>query len=222
MSHLGNEVKNLIILGGGGHAKSIVAVLQGLPQFNLMGYCDKADRGSLVGVPFLGTEETIDTLAPNVGLVLGLSYLKSPVDMSLRASLIRRFEGAFMFPVISSAQAILAPEVKVGNGSVLLHRCVVNSDARLGKFCVVNTNAVIEHDCVIDDNVSISPGAIVCGGCRIGANTYVGAGAVIRDGVSIVDGVTIGCGSNVVQSIQAPGVYFGNPARKVFHGSENT
>lgn len=80
---------------------------------------------------------------------------------------------------------------------------------------VINTKAVIEHGCILGNNVFVGPGAIVCGDTCIGDNVLVGAGVIIRDGIEITENVTIGMGSVVVRSIVEPGVYLGNPCRKI-------
>jgi acetyltransferase-like isoleucine patch superfamily enzyme len=43
----------------------------------------------------------------------------------------------------------------------------------------------------------------------------VGSGSVLNQGVKIVDNITIGSGSLVRKSINTPGLYTGNPLRKI-------
>lgn len=50
---------------------------------------------------------------------------------------------------------------------------------------------------------------------KIGSNVFVGTKSIILPGVCICDDVIIGAGSIVVKSILEPGVYVGNPVRKV-------
>ena len=49
----------------------------------------------------------------------------------------------------------------------------------------------------------------------IGADCLIGSGSVIKQGVEIVPGCIIGAGAVVISSIAVPGVYVGNPVRKV-------
>nr|WP_273542732.1 DapH/DapD/GlmU-related protein [Vibrio fluvialis] len=49
----------------------------------------------------------------------------------------------------------------------------------------------------------------------IGNNVFIGYGAIILPGVNIKDNVVVAAGSVVVNDIIEPGVYAGNPAKKI-------
>lgn len=59
--------------------------------------------------------------------------------------------------------------------------------------------------------ITLSPSITAC----FKVILLVGAGVIIRDGIEITENVTIGMGSVVVRSIVEPGVYLGNPCRKI-------
>ena len=44
---------------------------------------------------------------------------------------------------------------------------------------------------------------------------FIGAGAVIKDNIKICDNVTIGAGAVVVKNIDSPGLYAGNPVKRL-------
>jgi UDP-3-O-[3-hydroxymyristoyl] glucosamine N-acyltransferase len=68
---------------------------------------------------------------------------------------------------------------------------------------------------VIGDYVTFSPGVNVSGNVNIGDNCYIGTNAVIREKINICSDVVIGAGGVVVKDITEPGVYVGNPVKKI-------
>ena len=110
--------------------------------------------------------------------------------------------------------AVIAEDVEIGLGTVVMAGAVINSGARIGNGCIINTCASVDHDSVIEDFGHISVGAHVAGTCFIGQNTWVGIGAVISNNLEICNDCTIGAGAVVVHSINSPGIYIGIPAKK--------
>jgi UDP-3-O-[3-hydroxymyristoyl] glucosamine N-acyltransferase len=59
------------------------------------------------------------------------------------------------------------------------------------------------------------PGSIVSGNVKIYDLVYLGTNSSIKEQLSIHSLTTIGLNSGVVKHIQEPGVYVGNPAKKI-------
>lgn len=79
----------------------------------------------------------------------------------------------------------------------------------IGSHCNIGHNAFIGANTMIHPHVSIG------GSASIGNNCYLGIGSMIRDHVVICDNVRIGIGAVVVKSINTPGTYIGNPAKRI-------
>lgn len=105
--------------------------------------------------------------------------------------------------------------VIAGEGTIICPGCQLTVDIKIGRHVIINLNCTIGHDCVISDFVTISPGANISGNVTIGDLCYIGTNAVIREKISICSGVTIGAGGVVVKDITEPGVYVGNPVKKI-------
>ena len=97
----------------------------------------------------------------------------------------------FNFPTIISKNAYISATAVIHDGSIIMHRCVVNSCVKIDKFTIVNTGSIIEHDVAIGKNCHIAPGVIVNGGAIIGDNVFVGSGSVIYQGIKIPKNSTI-------------------------------
>jgi acetyltransferase-like isoleucine patch superfamily enzyme len=107
----------------------------------------------------------------------------------------------------------------------------IQKDVRIGKRCKVQSHAFICELVTIGDDCFVSHGAMFINdtfarggpaqgdkafwqGTTIGNNVSIGTNATILP-VRIVDNVVIGAGSVVTRDILEPGIYAGNPARKI-------
>lgn len=101
------------------------------------------------------------------------------------------------------------------DGSILCPGSVVTCNVHIGKHVIINVNAAVHHDSIIGSFSTISPGATICGSVLIGRRCFIGANAVVREKIKICDDVVIGAGSVVVKDITEPGIYAGNPCKKI-------
>ncbi len=102
-----------------------------------------------------------------------------------------------------------------GQGLMVCPGTVLTTDIKVGLHVLVNLNCTIGHDCVIGDYVTVSPSANISGNVTIGDNCYIGTNASIREKISICDDVVIGAGGVVVKDIELPGIYVGNPVKRI-------
>lgn len=201
-------MKDIVLIGGGGHALSILEIVNAL-SLPVMGYVDMKENSD-IPIPYLGNDSCfLSNNSPlDIQIVLGVVYTQT-VDMQLRSKLLTKYKG-YTGKTIVAKSAILSDHTCLGNGTVVFEKALINR-SDIGEHCVINSGAIIEHDCKIEDNVFIGPGAIVGGGVTIRRNTFIGAGVIIRDGVTITSDVTIGMGSLVLKDIKCSGMYYGNP-----------
>ena len=209
--------KALALIGGGGHARSVIAALPG--KGNLSGYVDIRPRDDMAlfqsGLKWLGDDDCfLSKESPDRFEILITLVSGRDCSLDLRRKLIERY-AAFSSPVVIAPTSWVGEGTDLGKGTVVLNHAVVNVNSSVGEHSVVNTGAIVEHDCKIGSNVFIGPGVVVCGGVEIGNNVYVGAGAVIRPGLRIADGSLVSLGASVFHNIVKPGTYLGNPARKI-------
>lgn len=203
-------MKKLIIIGGGGHALSVLEAIDS--SIEIAGYVDNIES-SLLDLPYLGTDESVlSYFSPNEYMVHHAVVYTNEVSLSLRSRIVKYYEAYDLYTVIAKS-ALVTPSSKIGEGCAIMEGAIVNC-ATIGRNSIVNTKAVIEHGCRLGNNIFIGPGAIICGGTHIGNNVFVGAGAILRDGIEIADNVIIGMGSVVTHSLSDSGVYIGNFSRK--------
>jgi len=206
-------VEKIIIIGGGGHAKVIIAIIKKAKKFNIIGYTDINDYGKILGAPYLGNDEVLSSLF-NDGInnaVIGIGQIKSSAIRRGVSSKLKKI--GFEFPVIVSPTAVINEDVVIGEGTVVMDGVVINPGTKIGSFSIINTRASIDHDCVIGNFTHIAPGVTLSGDVKIGDSVLIGTGASVVQSRRIVDNSIVAAGSAVTSYILTPGTYIGIPAR---------
>lgn len=108
---------------------------------------------------------------------------------------------------------LCSPTAKLGEGTIVLHGSIIQSNTELGRHVLINTAASIDHHNVIGDFAHISPHATLSGHVEIGEGTHVGVGATIIHCIKIGKWCTIGAGAVVIRDVPDYAVVVGNPAR---------
>src|SRR5262249_21689161 len=156
---------DIVMVGGGGHAKVILGVLRKLGTHAIVGYTDGSDPGPVLGVPHLGSDDALPGLigrrracaAALGGRTTGISDRRGRTAARLEAL-------GFELPAIVSGDAIVGEDVTIGPGTFVAEGVVVNPGAAVGRFCILNTHCTVEHDCRLGDFVHIAPAAVLSGG----------------------------------------------------------
>lgn len=205
-----------IILGAGGHAAVLAAVLRE-SGVRVAGFTDASAAlcgKSVEGAKVLGGDEVLASLKPSaVRLFNGLGAAK---DAAARRGLYEAFfVRGFRFPAVAAKSAWIAKSALLGEGAQVLTRAVVHPRARIGENAVINTCAIIEHDAVVGAHAFVSPGAVVLGGAAIGEGAFVGALAVILPGVKVGARARVGAGATVTKDVPADATVVGTPARSI-------
>lgn len=104
--------------------------------------------------------------------------------------------------VIHPDASVLAGH-RIGSGSFVGAKAVVQLGARVSENVIINTGAIVEHHCVIGKHTHIATGAILAGEVQVGETVHIGAGAVIRQGLSIGDKAMVPMGVVVTRDVPA-------------------
>jgi len=205
------ENKNLILVGGGGHCRSVIDVAESA-GYTIKGILDLPEKvgEKILGYPIIGSDECIPDFIHEFLFLVTVGHIK---DASLRINLHQRIldTGGKLATVIANT-AYVSKYATVGEGTVIMHHAMVNANAVVGKGCIINTFANIEHETVIGDYCHISTGAMINGNCKIGRGTFIGSQSVIVNSVEVTEGCVIGAGSTVRKNLKQKGIYSGNPA----------
>ena len=178
--------EKIILIGGGGHCKSCIDVIEQHGRYTIAGIVDAPDKKqqNVLGYSVIGSDADLEKLIgafSNVLITLG--QIKSSVRRIELFNYLKQL-GA-NFPAIQSPLAYVSPHAFVAEGTIVMHQALINAGASVGRNCIINTKALVEHDAVIEDHCHISTGVIVNGGVKIGSGSFFGSGAVSKEYASI-------------------------------------
>jgi sugar O-acyltransferase (sialic acid O-acetyltransferase NeuD family) len=205
----------LLLLGGGGHCRSVLACLDRSRYEDVVILDHESNLGKAVdGVRIAGTDGDLERLY-ELGYREAFITLGGARAHSRRGDLYAVIERiGFDMPVIVDPTAAIADTAVLRQGVFVGKNAVVNAGAAVGACAIINTGAIVEHDCVIGAFSHIATGAVLSGNVKIGRGTHVGAGASVRQGVSIGDNTTVGMGSVVLSDLPDGCTAYGVPCRK--------
>lgn len=187
MSRRSLDTPPLILLGAGGHAKVLLALVRAAGWL-VHGVCDPRLAADAVdtwaGVPVLGNDSILDTLdGSNMGLINGIGQLPGS---DLRRRIFEQFcDKGFHFPPLIHPNAWVAPGTRLAEGVQVMAGAIVQPDCSIGRNTIINTRAGVDHDCEIGAHAHIAPGATLCGGVHIGDHSFIGAGATLIQGLTL-------------------------------------
>lgn len=201
-----DQNKDIYLIGAGGHAKVILALLETQGRKCLGIYDDNEQRHgtTLLGVPVIGAVKEIPDRC-DISAVIAIG------DNATRKHITESFRNIHWATLIHPHSWVHS-SVKIDEGTVIFAGVVIQPDTHVGKHTIINTSASVDHDCGIGDFCHIAPGCHLAGGVTVGNNTFVGMGVEIIPGISITAGITIGAGAVVVKHITTGGIYLGVPA----------
>ncbi|TAN45240.1 MAG: acetyltransferase [Nitrospirae bacterium] len=196
--------QGLILIGGGGHCKACIDVIEAENRFRIVGVVDvkgKVGR-KVLDYEIIGYDDDLPTLAESYGnFLVTIGQIKSPAVRISRFEFLKRV-GAKL-PVIISPNAYVSKHAVIGEGTIIMHRAVINAGARVGRNCIINTGAIIEHDAIIGDHCHVSTSAVINGGVRVGDRTFFGSNAVAKEAIEIGEDCIVGAGVSVMKSLKS-------------------
>jgi sugar O-acyltransferase (sialic acid O-acetyltransferase NeuD family) len=192
-------MKKILLIGGGGHCKSVIDVIEQEGRFEIVGIVDKVELlgSKLLEYPFIGTDSDLSELVNKYQYALvTVGQIKSP---SVRIKLFDlAIKTGFILPSIISPNAYVSQHASIGNGVVIMHNALVNVNATIGDNCIINSKALIEHDCQISEHCHISTKATINGGVIVAPGCFVGSGSITKELAIINKNSFIKAGSLVI------------------------
>jgi len=179
-------MKEIILVGGGGHCKSVIDVIEEEAKYKIAGIIDKKELigSDVLGYKVIGCDDDLTLLKDKFQYALvTVGHVKTNAPRVKLFKLLQ--ELGFELPTIISPLAYVSKHASINEGTIVMHHTLVNSDAKIGKNCIINSKALIEHDAIIEDNCHISTASVINGGVTVKANTFYGSNATSREYVEV-------------------------------------
>ncbi len=198
----GTSKNSIILIGGGGHCKSCIDVIEQQGKYRIDGIVDVSEKlhKKVLGYEIIATNDDLQRLVKEYeNFLITLGQIKSP-EKRIRIFQTLKESGTKL-PVIISPLAYVSKHTEVGYGTIIMHHALINAGAKIGSNCIINNKALIEHDAIIGDHCHISTGAIINGGTVISPKTFVGSNAMTKEYIEIGEQTVIGGGVSVLQDV---------------------
>lgn len=196
-------MQNILLIGFGGHCKSIIDSIENSGIYKIYGIIDIKDKigQSYKGYKVIGTDYDLEYFY-NKGLkniFICIGYMGNSNIRNILYKKIKKI--GFNIPNIIDKTAILANNVELGEGIFIGKRAVLNADVKIDNMAIINTGAIIEHESYVGEFSHISIGAILCGNVNVKENVFIGANSTVIHSVDINKNSIIGAGSTVIKNV---------------------
>ncbi len=215
MTKLQNAASPLVIVGAGGLAREVAALVHDLNQssetqsFELLGFVSPEGPSHPLRFPWLGADREVQkSLAPQTQFVVAIG---SPF---LRKRMATQWETAGFTPATLIHPSVrIGPSIEIGEGSILAAGSSLTVDMKLGRHVIINLHCTLGHDVEVSDFVTLSPGVHLSGASRIGTQSELGTGAVVLPGVRLGSRCRLGAGAVLTKHTGDGETWVGVPAR---------
>ena len=202
-------MKNLAILGAGGHGKVAANIAEQLGwniHFFDLAYPTVTHCGHW---QVLGDEQSLIKHASRydaVFVAIGNNEIRATKQQEIKAL-------GFTITSLISPNATLSEYIEIGEGVLIVDNACINIGTTIADGVIINTGANIDHDNILGAYSHISPGVNIAGDVTIGQQSWIGIGSSIIHQITIADNVIVGAGAVIINDVPANVTVVGCPAR---------
>jgi sugar O-acyltransferase (sialic acid O-acetyltransferase NeuD family) len=186
----------LLVVGAGGHGRSVAEAVLMLGDFDLVGFLDDgafARGGDVWGLPVLGPANAFAdyaALASHAVVAIGNNVLRQKLFAQLQAA-------GFALASVIHPKAMVSPLALLESGVAVMAGAIVGTEATLGQGAIVNCGAVVDHHAQVHEFGHLGVNACMAGGSVLGALAWMQAGSAIGYGVQIAAGTVLKPGESL-------------------------
>lgn len=199
-------MRKLAIIGASGHGKVVADIARRNGYKEIVFFDDDDSIHECGGYPVIGKSSEAGTIDADVIIGIGNAGVRKQIQESIPDE---------KLVTLIHPDAVIAEDVVMGVGTVVMAGAVINPGTHIGKGCIINTCSSVDHDCIVDDFVHVAVGSHLCGTVNVGTGTWIGAGVTVSNNVFICPDCMIGAGAVIVNDIWESGTYVGVPARRI-------
>jgi sugar O-acyltransferase (sialic acid O-acetyltransferase NeuD family) len=191
-------MKNIILLGGGGHCKSSIDVIEKENKFKIVGIFDKKKK-KIFKYKIFHESLLKNELKKKHYAIVTVGQIQ---NYEIRVNLFNKLlDLGFKIPKIISPLAYVSKHAYIGKGTIIMHGAIINAGSVIGKNCIINTNSLVEHDVLIGDHTHISTQVTINGGVKIGDKVFIGSRSIIKNNIKIGERCIVGAGLYVKKNL---------------------
>jgi sugar O-acyltransferase (sialic acid O-acetyltransferase NeuD family) len=181
-------MKKILLVGGGGHCKAVIDVIEQEGKYQIAGIIDKQELlgTRVLGYEVIGCDDDLERLSLEYSFALvTVGHIYSN---AIRVKLFNHLKGlGYTLPTIISPLSYVSRHVSIEEGTIVMHHALVNVNAEIGYNCIINTKALVEHDVRVENHCHISTATVINGGCTVKAHSFVGSHTTTKE-YAVVNG----------------------------------
>jgi sugar O-acyltransferase (sialic acid O-acetyltransferase NeuD family) len=180
----------LLIVGAGGHGRSVAEAVLMADHFSLVGFADDgayAHGEAVWGLPVLGPATAFEKYASHAThavVAIGNNVVRQKLFAQLEAA-------GFTLAIVIHPKAIVSPRAQLGAGVTVMSGAIVGTEATLCQGAIVNCGAVVDHHAQVHEFGHLGVNASMAGGSALGVLAWMQAGSSIGYGVQIAAGTVL-------------------------------
>lgn len=206
-------MKTLAIIGSGDLGQQIAYYAIADKHYsNIVFFDDFETKEEIKGYKILGNTEDIESCYQQKlfdELIIGIGYK----HLQKRKELYDRFDKNIPFGKIIHSTVWQDPSAIIKQGCVIYPSCSIDANVNILDNTILNIGCTIAHDTKIGKHCFLSPRVALAGFITIEEQCIIGINATIIDNIAVIRNTQIGGGTVVINSIEKPGLYVGNPHR---------
>ncbi len=209
-------MKNLLIIGARGFGREVYQLAKRCSQnqknFVIKGFLDdKYDALNQFDEypPIIDSVENYIPQKDDV-FICALGNVHEKIKYS---ELILNKGGQFI--TLVCPKALVPKAVKLGVGCIVGYNAILSPEVKVGDFVTIMTQSVIGHDCTIGNWCHLGPFVFLGGHVQVDKKVQINVRATVIPGIKIGENSTVGAASVVIRDVKPGTAVFGNPAKKI-------
>lgn len=174
--------REIILIGGGGHCRSVIDVIEQEGKYQIAGIIEKngfKDK-NIFGYDIIGFNEDLECLAKSYSYAfVTVGQIKSNKARIHIFNLLKKI--GYQLPVIVSPMSYVSRHAILEEGTIIMHHAMVNAGAKIGANTIVNSKALVEHDAIIGSHCHISTSSVINGGVIVENHSFIGSNATTKE-----------------------------------------
>lgn len=203
---------NILVFGGGDHAKQVISILADAPNITILGIIDLNIQllSQYPSIPMLGEDSILPQLAlptqTKCLIAIGDSYRRKAVFNK-----IKNLRPELEFYTLIQDGVQIHSTAQIDPGCVILSGAIIQNNCHIGAHTLIGSGSILEHDSTIGSFCTLGPGVVGGGNLRLGESSVIGLGTNIIHSIQIGSDVVVGAGSLVLKNIPDSVTAYGHP-----------
>lgn len=185
-------MEGVLIVGAGGHGRSVAEALLLDGRYRLAGFVDDSwpDVKEVWGYPVQGGIGELEVCREHARFAI-VAIGNNETRERLHA---RILAAGFELVTVIHPRAFVSPRATLGVGCAVMAGAVIGTEATLGEGVIVNCGAIVDHHCRVSEFGHLGVGACMAGGSMLGRGAWMQAGAALGYGVCVAPGEVLAPG----------------------------